>query len=245
LGALPQAGLGHRLDLNTTRLLVALVVVFTLITLVIRMGAAPLKRMHLIGGTAIGALVAAGWLLTGSPAGQTLMEQASLSFAPPAGLGTQSLTFVAPAAETLRLVTHGPAFSLLTFGIMAMLGVILGAFVWFAYKRQLRWQGFASKADFVRHSIGAVLMGVGGILAMGCSIGQGVTGVSTLALGSILVLISMIFGSWLTMKVLFYRIVFPQAGWRMQIKAILTDLKLRPAQSHPLREAPPESPHQK
>jgi len=70
--------------------------------------------------------------------------------------------------------------------------------------RKIRLEWFASWDDFVRHVIGALLMGIGGVLAMGCTIGQGITGVSTLALGSILTLVAIIAGSAATMKYQYY-----------------------------------------
>jgi len=240
LGALLHAA-NQETPLELLRLLAAGLFLAALGWLWHRLSHNRLRRRDLIGGLAIGATVLAGWLLTGSPLGQHWMNEAALAFDPPSGLGTQSLTFVGPAAETLRLTQSSPALSALTFGILAMSGVILGAFSWYAFKRQLRWQGFASGQEFVRHTIGAVLMGLGGAFAMGCSIGQGVTGVSTLALGSLLVLISMILGSFITLKLMFYRIVFPEAGLCLQMKAVLTDLHLRPTDRHPLREdIPPE-----
>ena len=70
--------------------------------------------------------------------------------------------------------------------------------------RKVRIEWFVSWHDFMMHVIGAILMGLGGVLAMGCTIGQGITGVSTLALGSILTVISIIAGSAATMKYQYY-----------------------------------------
>ena len=73
-------------------------------------------------------------------------------------------------------------------------------------QRSFRWEGFADVQDLGLHLAGASLMGVGGVVAMGCTIGQGLSGISTLALGSILVLLSIIAGSVLAMKYQYWRI---------------------------------------
>jgi uncharacterized membrane protein YedE/YeeE len=97
--------------------------------------------------------------------------------------------------------------SLLNFGIMALSGVIVGAFVYALAARVFRIEWFASKADFARHVAGGVLMGIGGVLAMGCTIGQAVTGVSTLAAGSILTFGAIVAGSAATMKFQYWRML--------------------------------------
>lgn len=186
-----------------------------------------------VGGLTIGLAVIAGWALTASPAGNALMTEATAAFTPPAGTGAQSLTFVAPAAELLRFGTS-PSLALLTFGLVAMFGVILGSGLWFVYRGQWRWQEFGNRSEWIRQGVGAVLMGAGGVVAMGCSVGQGITGVSTLALGSLTALAGMMLGSFLALKVLFYRVVYPDAGLSTVFLALATDLKLRPASQHPL-----------
>jgi len=82
--------------------------------------------------------------------------------------------------------------------------VVLGSFIYAMYSKSFRWEYFTSAKDMGSHMIGAILMGFGGITAMGCTIGQGVTGVSTLSLGSFIALGSIIAGSAITMKVQYY-----------------------------------------
>ena len=77
--------------------------------------------------------------------------------------------------------------------------------------------------------VGAVLMGFGGVLALGCTIGQGITGVSTLALGSFLTLIAIIFGSALTMKIQYYKMLHEEASFVAALITALVDMKLLPA----------------
>jgi len=82
-----------------------------------------------------------------------------------------------------------------TFGIAGVLGMFTGSMVYALSSRTFRWEGFGSVEDVANHLIGAVLMGFGGVTALGCTIGQGLTGVSTLAAGSILTLAAIIAGS--------------------------------------------------
>ena len=63
-----------------------------------------------------------------------------------------------------------------------------------------RWEGFSRTDDLARHLLGALLMGMGGVYAMGCSFGQGITGLSTLNWGSLLAVASMVLGSWGTLR---------------------------------------------
>ena len=89
---------------------------------------------------------------------------------------------------------------MLTFGIAAVLGVAAGSAAAAVLTRSFRWEGFASVEDLAHHIVGGILMGFGGVTALGCTIGQGLTGVSTLAVGSFIALASIIAGSVLAMK---------------------------------------------
>jgi hypothetical protein len=88
--------------------------------------------------------------------------------------------------------------------VATVTGVVVGSFLYTVVFRKVRIEWFISWNDFLMHAIGGVLMGIGGVLAMGCTIGQGISGVSTLALGSILTIISIIAGSAATMKYQYY-----------------------------------------
>jgi uncharacterized membrane protein YedE/YeeE len=87
------------------------------------------------------------------------------------------------------------------------LGVVAGSAAWALLTRQFRWEGFRDVADLVRHLLGAALMGFGGVTAMGCTIGQGVTGVSTLALGSLITLLAIIAGAWAMLKYEYWKLM--------------------------------------
>ena len=147
-----------------------------------------------------------------------------------APLSAQSFTFINPMGQSFGLALGGFNVSLLTVGIMTLLGVIAGSFLWSILSKGFRIEWFNSLGDFVAHFIGAILMGFGGVLAMGCTIGQGITGVSTLAIGSIITFISIVYGSALTMKIQYYKMVYEEEA--TFVKALLTalvDLRLLPA----------------
>jgi uncharacterized membrane protein YedE/YeeE len=87
-----------------------------------------------------------------------------------------------------------------TFGIATAAGVVLGSFAYAISTKQFRWEGFSSMEDLRTQLLGAVLMGFGGVTAVGCTVGQGLSGVSTLAIGSFIALAGIIGGSVATMK---------------------------------------------
>ena len=172
---------------------------------------------NVLGGLVVGLAVLAAWYVSSNVMVNADGEMMSLQtyvqewdmYAPaeavkPAAAGplaAQSFTFINPMGQTLGYAASGFDRTLLTFGIMALAGVVAGSLLWSLVSRSFRIEWFASARDFVNHLVGAVLMGFGGVLAMGCTIGQGVTGFSTLALGSILTFAAIVAGAAATMKV--------------------------------------------
>jgi uncharacterized membrane protein YedE/YeeE len=149
----------------------------------------------------------------------------------------QSLTFINPSGQALGYVATGFDQVKLTFGVALVFGVILGSFLWSIVTKSFRIEWFASAGDFFNHLIGGILMGFGGVLAMGCTIGQGITGVSTLAVGSMLSLISIIFGSALTMKIQYYKLVYEEeATFFAALASSLVDMKLLPSKMRKLEK---------
>lgn len=159
---------------------------------------------HVLGGAVVGLAVIAGWFITGGPAGEDWRAAAMFAAERPSRVEVQSFTFITPIGDTGRYLFEPTRFSLLNFGVMGVFGVVLGSFLYSVLSRSFRFEWFVSYRDFVDHVAGGVLMGFGGFLAMGCTIGQGVTGASTLALGSFIAVAAMIAGSALTMKVQYY-----------------------------------------
>jgi hypothetical protein len=144
-------------------------------------------------GLALGVLVVAGWAATGWLGADEFDPQ------PPA-----SLTLVFPVGETLQyLMTFTGAK--LSFGIAVVGGTLLGSFVAALSSRTYRVEMFADRADLMRHVAGGALMGFGGVMAAGCTVGQGLTGIATLALGSLLAFAGIVAGAIAAVKVLIWR----------------------------------------
>ena len=187
------------------------------------------NRDQLLGGVIVGLVVVGGWYITAGPMGQMWLEAVEFMDDPPPGTGSQSYTFINPMADALVLLSSGARTKLITFGVAALLGVILGSLLFALLARRFRIEWFVDLRDFLFHLIGAVLMGVGGVLALGCTIGQGVTGVSTLALGSFFATASIILGSALTLKIQYYKLVYEsEASFGKALVSGLVDLRLLP-----------------
>ncbi len=140
------------------------------------------RPQELATGLGLGLLVTAGWLLTG--------HLAADPFGPPTAA---SLSYVAPVGQSLLLLMTGSAPGGLGPGLVA--GTAAGALVVALTTGGFRLEGFASTGDLGRHLVGAVLMGTGGVLAMGCTIGQGLSGLSTLAATSLLATLAIVAGA--------------------------------------------------
>jgi len=184
---------------------------------------------NILGGVVVGAAVVAAWYATGGTLGQSWQEEAEFMDQVPLGVATQSFTFINPMGETLDYLSHAADNLYLTFGVVAVAGVIIGSFIYAIVSRNFRLEWFSSKEDFITHMIGGVLMGIGGVLAMGCTIGQGVSGISTLSLGSFMAFGSIVLGSALTMKVQYYKMVYEdEATFGQAFITGLVDIKLLP-----------------
>ncbi len=158
----------------------------------------------LAAGLIIGLLVVIAWYITAGSTGQTLLEELEFLDERPYAAGAQSFNFISPSAHVAQYIYQGFSPTYLSLGVVVLVGVIFGSFLYTLMFRKLRIEWFASWSDFVTHIIGAILMGIGGILGMGCTIGQGITGISTLALGSFITVIAIIAGSAGTMKYQYY-----------------------------------------
>ena len=152
---------------------------------------------QLLGGIGNGALVVALWWVSGvlghvAEHPQTLEE----AFLATNSQRMESFSFVAPLAYLLDgLVFFSDTSKRLTQGMVAAIGVVLGSAGVALATRSFRWEGFRGAEDTANHLVGAVLMGVGGITALGCTIGQGLTGLSTLSLGSVIASAAIVIGA--------------------------------------------------
>ena len=181
---------------------------------------------NILGGLVVGLAVIAGWYVTGGPLGAAWKDYADLATEIPSRVNVQSYTFISPMGDSVRYLMNPSNLTLINFGVMALTGVIVGSFLYALLFKKFRIEWFASGKDFVNHAVGGVLMGIGGVLSMGCTIGQAVTGVSTLALGSILTFLAIMFGSALTMKVQYY--LLDEQGFFGALRSAFADMRLMP-----------------
>ena len=215
-------------NLSNTKLLVGLIIASIVMLLIFKSGTFIKNADNLLGGFVVGIVVIIAWFLTGSSLGQEWIETNNFLDTPLPGVGMQSFTFINPMGETIIFLGNAADSFYLTFGVTALISVILGSFVYSITSNSFRVEWFASKQDFVRHILGAVLIGIGGVLSLGCTIGQGVSGVSTLALGSFITLISIILGAAISMKIEYYNAVYEDCSFFDSLRSSLADLNLIP-----------------
>lgn len=158
---------------------------------------------NMLAGAVVGLVVAAGWYVTAKLGYQEDPETMEMVYMGTASKLAESMTFVGPLANTMDLWAYWTDKTM-NFGIATVFGVVIGSFIYSVFNKSFRWEYFTSPQDMFRHLIGAALMGYGGVTALGCTIGQGVTGVSTLALGSFVALFGIIAGAAATMKIQYY-----------------------------------------
>lgn len=153
----------------------------------------------LMGGLGVGVCVVAGWFISGH-LGYLAENPLTLE---ESYIGTnsgrmESFSFVAPAAYSLELLMlWSDSTRVITIGITSIIGMIAGSAIVSLTTGRFRWEAFRGVDDMATHLIGGALMGFGGVTAVGCTIGQGLSGLSTLALGSALVFGAVIAGGWL------------------------------------------------
>ena len=158
------------------------------------------------GAVVIGALVVAGWYVSGHLGFGENPETLEQVYFATNSRTIESMSFVGPTAYSLELLMLWTDKSLhATFGIASVIGVALGSAAYALASRRFRWEGFASLADLRNQLAGALLMGFGGVTALGCTIGQGLSGISTLAIGSFIALAGIIAGSVATLKYTLWR----------------------------------------
>lgn len=162
---------------------------------------------NMLGGAVIGLAVLAGWYVTGGPMGQAWREYAEMATDIPSRVQVQSYTFISPMGDSVRYLMDPAKLTLVNFGVMALAGVIVGSFLYAVLTGRFRIEWFVNFKDFLNHAAGAVLMGVGGVLSMGCTVGQAISGVSTLAIGSIITFFCIVIGAMGTMKYQYWRMM--------------------------------------
>jgi uncharacterized membrane protein YedE/YeeE len=184
------------LDARTATIAALVGVVLLLLVIVFKDRRFRANGLQVLGGTVLGLLVAAGWYVTGHLGYGENPETLETVYHATNSRTLESLSFVGPVAYGLELLMLWTDKSLhVSFGIASVIGVVLGSLVMALVSRSFRWEGFASMADLRNQLIGAGLMGFGGVTALGCTIGQGLSGVSTLAIGSFVAVAGIVAGS--------------------------------------------------
>ena len=240
------AMLGGNENTQLMRLVAGLIVASGMLFYIFKAADFRSNKDNILAGIAIGAIIVSAWYMSSNITVNAEDSHYSLSdyYAewdmlaedeegkPATGraLSPQSFTFINPIGQSYGYVKDSFDPALLTFGLVSVFGVIFGSLLWSLISKSFRIEWFVDLKDFLNHFFGAILMGFGGVLALGCTIGQGITGMSTLALGSILTFISIIFGSALTMKIQYYKLVYEdEASFSKAFITALVDMKLLPA----------------
>ncbi len=160
-----------------------------------------------LGGVVTGLVVVGGWVVSGH-LGHLAEDPKTLeeAFVATNSGRMEAFSFVAPLAYSLEyLMLWTDKTKIITYGIASTAGVIAGSAAYALAAGKFRWEGFRNAEDTGMHMFGGVLMGFGGITALGCTIGQGISGFSTLALGSIMTFVAIVAGSAATMKWQYWR----------------------------------------
>ncbi|SFZ97635.1 YeeE/YedE family protein [hydrothermal vent metagenome] len=154
------------------------------------------RVIELKDGFFIGLLVVGAWYLTGVYGAQTLeLDTRYVNFT--------AITFVGPSARSLAMFTNWKINNL-DFGIVLIFGVLIGAFIMSRFNRKY---SFGCVSNIKMHKLtnsmaGGALMGVGGVLAIGCTVGQGLSGLSTLAVASFVAIVSIFISGMITASIL-------------------------------------------
>jgi uncharacterized membrane protein YedE/YeeE len=148
--------------------------------------------VHVLSGLGVGLAVVAGWALTG-----LAYDDMATRPVPPI-----SLTYIRPVGDTLQWLALFTATPMPGFGVASVFGALAGAFAAATRMGRFRLSTFSDADDTLRNLLGAAMMGVGGVMALGCTVGQAITGVSTLALGSFLTFAAIVAGGFCGLRLL-------------------------------------------
>jgi len=156
---------------------------------------------NLLAGLGIGGVIAAMWWVIGH-LGFVAEHPETLEpvFLGTAGGRLQALSFTSPMARTLDWFMSFDASTTLTLGVVSVAGVVVGALAYALLDRSFQWEGFRGTQDTALHIVGALFMGIGGVTAGGCTVGQGLSGLSTLSVTSMIAVAGIVLGAVLGLR---------------------------------------------
>jgi hypothetical protein len=193
---------------------VSALVVLTLLWFVFKDGAFRASGENMLVGAALGLLVASAWYVTGV-----------IGFDDFDPVPFESVTFIAPVGNAINYLMTWTG-STIGFGIAVVFGILCGSLFYALVSGGFRIETFSDRADMINHLIAGVLMGFGGVLALGCTVGQGVAGISTLSVGAVLATGAIMLGSVVTTKVQYHML---DESFSKSLRRSLAELRLLPA----------------
>jgi len=192
---------------------VSALVVLTLLWFVFKDGAFRASGGNMLVGTALGLLVASAWYVTGV-----------IGFDDFEPVPFESVTFIAPVGNAVNYLMTWTG-STIGFGVAVVFGILCGSLFYALASGGFRIETFSDRADMINHLMAGVLMGFGGVLALGCTVGQGVAGISTLSMGAVLATGAIMLGSVLTTKMQYHML---DESFSKSLRRSLTELRLLP-----------------
>ena len=192
---------------------VSALVVLTLLWFVFKDGAFRASGGNMLVGAALGLLVASAWYVTGV-----------IGFDDFEPVPFESVTFIAPVGNAVNYLMTWTG-STIGFGVAVVFGILCGSLFYALASGGFRIETFSDRADMINHLMAGVLMGFGGVLALGCTVGQGVAGISTLSMGAVLATGAIMLGSVLTTKMQYHML---DESFSKSLRRSLTELRLLP-----------------
>ena len=192
---------------------VSALVVLTLLWFVFKDGAFRASGGNMLVGAALGLLVASAWYVTGV-----------IGFDDFEPVPFESVTFIAPVGNAVNYLMTWTG-STIGFGVAVVFGILCGSLFYALASGGFRIETFSDRADMINHLMAGVLMGCGGVLALGCTVGQGVAGISTLSMGAVLATGAIMLGSVLTTKMQYHML---DESFSKSLRRSLVELRLLP-----------------
>ncbi len=192
---------------------VSALVVLTLLWFVFKDGAFRASAENVLVGAALGLLVAFAWYVTGV-----------IGFDDFEPVPFESVTFIAPVGNAVNYLMTWTG-STIGFGVAVVFGIVCGSLFYAIASGRFRIETFSDRADMINHLMAGVLMGFGGVLALGCTVGQGVAGISTLSMGAVLATGAIMLGSVLTTKTQYHML---DESFSESLRRSLVELRLLP-----------------